>query len=290
MKKKQKVHTKAKNRIRNCVIVVLMMCIIAVTFMLPSLVFAVEDRRLTNYDIHYMAEPVKVVSNKIPLTEKLSLEPQLINEGSYIILDANNMVKRDIHFRMSPEKILDTARKALTDQFIELLISDENKKEVFSFMETAIVEFKPLLMIKSESSDMFLVWAVQVYNDESEFTIVIDDETEKLLSIQCVYHMEGDYVEKEINGTEFGRELANMYGYEYLSMDRIDSTRLKTIKVKMKDKDMESSIKSGESVIGCYMESYYSDTDRKLTLLYNCVDDENYEYYNNILIDEYEDE
>jgi hypothetical protein len=82
--------------------------------MLPSLVFAVEDRRLTNYDIHYMAEPVKVVSNKIPLTEKLSLEPQLINEGSYIILDANNMAKRDIHYRMSPEKILDTARKTLT--------------------------------------------------------------------------------------------------------------------------------------------------------------------------------
>ncbi|MBO4863387.1 MAG: hypothetical protein J5517_03420 [Eubacterium sp.] len=171
---------------------------IVFAFFIPYFVFKYEDRRTSNYDIHYAAEKLNLENYEISLYEKLEDLPIYLNESSYIyIFDNDN--KSNISSNLSMKE----AKEKVVDDMCDVFLGERLTRKLSSFNDGILrvgglkkylknsqdLSIYPSYIIRTDKNDMYLVWVIDCYIEElGNFSAILDDETGKILSIQTFYY------------------------------------------------------------------------------------------------------
>lgn len=164
--------------------------LVLLAFFIPQIIFKYEDRKTSNYDIHYTAEKVDLAEGGISLYEKLSSMPDYYSEGSYIPLDPNQ--PRNFESRLTPTDVHEKGINDFVDVFVgnSLAAKLKGNDEAISkagglseYLKGLQFVVTPTYMIRTVNRDMFFVWDLYIYDDDfGNLDIYIDDETGKILS------------------------------------------------------------------------------------------------------------
>ena len=182
-----------RNRSMKPVFIIFMALLVIVgSALLPYTAYKYENRRLSNYGIHYQAEPVTIKSSDVTIYDKLSETKNILENSSYInisIDDGNseniNLDKYDLH--QNTDEVPEMAAREFVNLFITddaLLRTGYTKKRVVEDLLKSDYIYRGLcLMIETENKDMFMAWNIIFSNGEVDVDIVLDDETGKLLAL-----------------------------------------------------------------------------------------------------------
>ena len=113
-------------------IIVMALLVIVGSALLPYTAYKYENRRLSNYGIHYQAEPVTIKSSDVTIYDKLSETKNILENSSYInisIDDGNseniNLDKYDLH--QNTDEVPEMAAR----EFVNLFITDDSQMTHF---------------------------------------------------------------------------------------------------------------------------------------------------------------
>ena len=209
--------------------------LIGFAFCFPYLVFRYEDRRTSNYDIHYAAEKVELEDTVLDLYEKLLSIPEYYSAGSLIYLTSEEGY--NIESNMKYSDVYDKAIDDFIDVFIgpeivsKINANDELIKpygSVGAYLKQLDYNVYPAYIIRTVDREMFLVWVVDVYNEYfDDLEIVIDDETEKILSFK---YLANEQLNSDVTKDFQSKNLTSrIISYYNLSPQNIRSLNLKLI-------------------------------------------------------------
>lgn len=190
-------------------IIAMALIVIVSSALLPYAAYSYENRRLSNYGIHYQAEPVTIKSSNVTIYDKLSETKNILENSSFVYVSLDdksgenvNLDKYDLH------QNLDEIPEIAAREFVSLFITDDSlsrtgytkKRVVEELLKSDYIYRALYLMIETEDKDMFMAWNIIFSNGEVDVDIVIDDETGKLLALNIYDNSYFNTVDRFNNG------------------------------------------------------------------------------------------
>ncbi len=197
-------------------------------FMIPVFVFKYEDRRTTNYDIHYAAEGMVINSDRINISEKLRDFASELIEVSYIYMDDDNGSKTATQ---DPELLREKAVNELVDVFLgpvydydlmgQLGLINEASDLKAYLLSDADCYITPMYIIRPDKKDVFIAWEVDISDDAiGEILLFVDDDTGKILSMKLEgVAVDPDIFFERIKNDSFRTVISEYYGMKVQSVE-----------------------------------------------------------------------
>ena len=264
---------------------VLATLLVVLAFFIPQIVFKYEDRKTSNYDIHYTAEKIDLAEGGISLYEKLSSIPEYYSEGSYIVLDPTQ--PRNYETRLTPKDVREIGINDFIEVFVgksleaSINVSDVNVSRVgglSNYLESFDYVVTPMYMIRTVNRDMFFIWDFYLYNDDfGNLDIYIDDETGKIISFDFVTdnYMNAGFL-NETNSKNLTGRLGSYYN---LSLQNVKTdVGGGSISFDMNFKEDLSSNRISFINLKLISSPMY---DNNYNLFFNRLDDSYYQFDNN---------
>ena len=231
--------------------IVAVMAVVVAAFAVPNAIISARDYRLGKQENHYTTSPIKITQERKPFSERLEKINDLIWVTSYV--DINESDDNEMRFNMNPDEVWDESIECYYKLFSSKIkdgvhdaISYEEFKNKIAPQDPNTPN--PMVFIDSESEETIYGWSCDIWSDSSLIgTIIIDDETGKLLGFFC------DELNTDLSGKQlvdmskldiddFGRGLAEYYGYNYVGHTEKKSGELEAYFVKLESEGKEIEI------------------------------------------------
>ena len=267
-----------RRRIHNVLGTALMLLVVALAFALPYAAYTYEDYRLTNYDIHYMAEPVNIEAEKMSIAEKLSGMGDIIGSSSYIYVYPESLDKRDYNLILSMEDAKRNAIDYYLDVFWCNLYSKTKDSEEYNKYRKRLLKdpdmyIQPILLIEPGLRNTFLGWYVSIEDEKYGYSqIIIDDQSGMLIAFQIDMVREDKSLSDSIAICD---ELGSLYGITYEGtnvMDKSEEVRISTMNLRGKTRSFQL---------------YLVDTIDEYDAEEGFSESISYNYFSNSTVDEY---
>ena len=248
----------------NTSIYIIAVLLILFAFCIPYFVFLYEDRRTSNYDIHYTAENVTLEDESIAFYEKLNSVSENYSDGSFVYLN-NSDIPGTLDSRMTPKEVYE---KALKD-FADVFVGNVPSSKLINSYSNLDYSISPVYMIRTFNRDMYLVWDMVVFYDDMGSTeFIIDDESGKLLSFRInVNKAFRDSFIKDIESKDLTGRMGSYYNLNLHNIKKTDNDYLTMYEMFFN----EDSIENTFSFIDLKM--IVVDSYDSYTIYYNFLDE-----------------
>ncbi|MCR5103268.1 MAG: hypothetical protein K6B68_02265 [Eubacterium sp.] len=257
--------------------------IVVMAFLLPYVAFAYENKRLTDYNIHYESEPVDIRNSSMPFAYKLKYIEMVMTSYSYIIMDENALVNTNDKLTLNNVSAKEKAVEGFLQIFASMDYLEESQVEMISDSLTNLSDYSsfPELMVIPSTKEMFAAWNIEfIVGDGNYVQIIVDDETGLILAFEISETIFGLNTLELIQSGEFGNVLANYYGFEYNnSVDFVDngnkSYDFKLLANEMAESNTKGNNKNNFVTVQVVIldENVYYGSDNMIYM--NCFDSSN---------------